>query len=51
MPPDVSPGEPEFATSQFEIGDSRSPQEIATLLRRDGMEPVWKDWDTALMER
>jgi 2-iminoacetate synthase len=51
MPPDVSPREPEFATSQFEIGDSRSPQEIATLLRRDGMEPVWKDWDTALMER
>jgi len=51
MPPDVSPREPEFATSQFEIGDPRSPQEIATLLRRDGMEPVWKDWDTALMER
>ena len=51
MPPDVLPGEPEFATSQFEIGDPRSPQEIATLLRRDGMEPVWKDWDTALMER
>ena len=23
----------------------------ATLLRRDGLEPVWKDWDTALMER
>jgi len=51
MPPDVSPREPEFATSQFEIGDPRSPQEIATLLRRYGMEPVWKDWDTALMER
>ena len=51
MPPDVSPREPEFATSQFEIGDPRSPQEIATLLRRDGMEPVWKDWDTALTER
>src|SRR5881275_875942 len=51
MPPDVSPREPEFATSQFEIGDPRSPQEIAMLLRRDGMEPVWKDWDTALTER
>src|SRR5204862_2999490 len=24
MPPDVSPREPEFATSQFEIGDPRS---------------------------
>jgi len=51
LPPDVSPREPEIATSQFEIGDPRSPQEIATLLRRDGMEPVWKDWDTALTER
>ena len=51
MPPAVAPREPEFATSQFEIGDPRSPQEIATLLRRDGMEPVWKDWDAALMQR
>jgi 2-iminoacetate synthase len=51
LPPDGSPSEPEFATSQFEIGDSRSPQEIAAVLRRDGMEPVWKDWDAALMQR
>src|SRR2546423_794491 len=51
MPPDVSPSEPEVATSQFELGDPRSPQEIAMLLRRDGMEPVWKDWDAALMEQ
>src|SRR6266481_4671454 len=51
MPPDVSPREPELATSQFEIGDPRSPQEIAALLRRDGMEPVWKDWDAVLMQR
>jgi 2-iminoacetate synthase len=51
MPPDVSPDVPEFATSQFEIGDPRSPQEIAALLRRDGMEPVWKDWDAVLMQR
>jgi 2-iminoacetate synthase len=41
----------DIATSQFEIGDPRSPQEIAALLRRDGVEPVWKDWDAALMER
>ena len=51
LPPDISPSEPEFATSQFEIGDPRSPEEIAAGLRRDGMEPVWKDWDAALMER
>jgi len=47
----VPPKDDDIATSQFEIGDPRSPQEIATLLRRDGMEPVWKDWDTALTER
>ena len=41
----------DIATAQFEIGDSRSPQEIAAVLRRNGIEPVWKDWDTALMER
>ena len=39
------------ATAQFEISDSRSPQEIAAVLRRNGIEPVWKDWDAALMER
>ncbi len=36
------------ATVQFEISDSRSPQEVAELLRERGYEPVWKDWDTAL---
>lgn len=51
LSPDVSPRESAFATSQFEIGDPRSPEEIAGVLRHDGMEPVWKDWDAALMER
>ena len=52
MPPDVSPTRADdIATGQFEISDPRSPQEIAAVLRRDGIEPVWKDWDTALMER
>ena len=36
------------ATGQFEIADNRSPAEIATLIRRLGYEPVWKDWDAAL---
>jgi 2-iminoacetate synthase len=45
------PPEEDFATAQFEISDSRSPQEIAAVLRRKGIEPVWKDWDAALMER
>jgi 2-iminoacetate synthase len=36
------------ATVQFEISDSRSPQEVAALIRQRGYEPVWKDWDAAL---
>ena len=47
----VPPPDDQTATAQFEIGDSRSPQEIAAVLRRNGIEPVWKDWDAALMER
>ncbi|MCZ6671901.1 MAG: 2-iminoacetate synthase ThiH [Verrucomicrobia bacterium] len=30
---------------QFEISDERSPAEIADMLRANGYEPVWKDWD------
>lgn len=37
------------ATAQFEIADERSPTEIATLLRARGFEPVWKDWDPAIL--
>ena len=47
----TTPPADQTATAQFEIGDSRSPQEIAAVLRRNGIEPVWKDWDAALMER
>lgn len=39
--------EPE-SLEQFEISDERSPREIAAMLRRQGYEPVWKDWDLAL---
>ena len=46
--PEYQDGEVELATGQFEIGDERSPAEIAALLRRRGLEPVWKDWDQAL---
>jgi len=37
------------ATQQFEIADERSPKEVAELIRKLGYEPVWKDWDAALM--
>lgn len=30
---------------QFEISDERSPGEIAEVIRQQGYEPVWKDWD------
>jgi 2-iminoacetate synthase len=45
--PEYQHGEDELATGQFEISDERSPAEIAALLRRRGIEPVWKDWDQA----
>lgn len=33
---------------QFEISDERSPATIAAMLKAQGFEPVWKDWDLAL---
>lgn len=46
-------GEPEAgrrtgATGQFEIADERPAGEVAGLLARLGLEPVWKDGDAAL---
>lgn len=37
------------ATGQFEIADERSASEVADSIRRLGYEPVWKDWDAALV--
>jgi hypothetical protein len=31
------------------FADARLRQEIACLVRQFGYEPVWKDWDAALM--
>jgi 2-iminoacetate synthase len=47
--PDFENGEDMVATGQFEISDSRSPAEVADALKRRGFEPVWKDWDAALL--
>jgi len=30
---------------QFETADNRSPEEVATIIRKKGYEPLWKDWD------
>ncbi len=38
------------ATGQFEISDARPAEEVAALVRRLGYEPVWKDWDAALLQ-
>jgi 2-iminoacetate synthase len=46
--PEYERGEDQVATGQFEISDERSPAEIAAVLRRYGIEPIWKDWDQAL---
>jgi 2-iminoacetate synthase len=47
LPPDA--GVDALATGQFEISDARSPAEVASVLREQGLEPVWKDWDQALL--
>ncbi|REG81800.1 2-iminoacetate synthase ThiH [Marinomonas pollencensis] len=36
------------ALEQFEISDERSVSEIANMIRRQGREVIWKDWDPAL---
>jgi 2-iminoacetate synthase len=37
------------ATGQFDIADHRSPAEIAELITKRGFDPVWKDWDEAIL--
>ena len=38
---------PSDAEPQFEVADTRSPAEVAALLRGLGYDPVWKDWQRA----
>ncbi len=47
--PEFANGLDQIATGQFEISDDRLPMEVAAALRRRGFEPVWKDWDQALL--
>ena len=39
----------EKATEQFQIHDDRSPAQIAAMLKRQGIDPVWKDWDESIL--
>ena len=36
-------------TGQFEVSDERSASEVVAMLQRRGLEPVWKDWDSAFL--
>lgn len=37
------------AIEQFEIDDNRSPAQVAAMIKQQGFEPVWKDWDIAFI--
>ena len=39
----------QHATEQFQISDTRPATEIAAMLRAQNLDPVWKDWDEALL--
>lgn len=38
-----------LATEQFATSDQRPPREVAARLRELGLDPVWKDWDRAIL--
>ena len=38
------------AIRQFEIDDTLRAADVATMIRGQGFEPVWKDWDSAFVE-
>jgi 2-iminoacetate synthase len=39
----------ESAEGQFAISDERPPEVVAERLRALGLDPVWKDWDAAIL--
>ena len=45
----MKPCSSQTATEQFEINDERSPAEVCKMLKSKGLDPVWKDWDTAIL--
>ncbi len=38
------------AIEQFKIDDDRSPAQVAAMIKQQGFEPVWKDWDVAFIK-
>jgi 2-iminoacetate synthase len=43
------PAQDANAEPQFSIDDHRTPQEVAEALTKAGLDPVWKDWDAAIL--
>ncbi|MGI8686039.1 MAG: 2-iminoacetate synthase ThiH [Acidimicrobiales bacterium] len=41
---------PDGAEPQFEVADTRTPAEVAAVLRSAGFDPVWKDWQRVARE-
>jgi len=39
------------AVRQFEIDDTRSPAQVAAMIKARGLEAVWKDWDCAFAKK
>jgi len=44
-------GEDDNEGEQFAVSDERSPAEMEALLRARGYDPVWKDWDSAFLNK
>jgi 2-iminoacetate synthase len=42
--------EPGEAEGQFEVNDTRSPEDVARALAERGFDVVWKDWDPAMRD-
>jgi 2-iminoacetate synthase len=38
------------AVEQFEVADTRTPSQVAAMIRSHGRDPVWKDWDAAFTQ-
>jgi 2-iminoacetate synthase len=47
-PDEISEGA--VAEGQFGIADERTPSVVAAKLRALGLDPVWKDWDPAILQ-
>jgi 2-iminoacetate synthase len=37
------------SVEQFEVNDTRTPAQVAAMIRAQGAEAVWKDWDGAFI--